>query len=129
MFTIRKEQIDALRVPALESIVKRLMNHLIEHFPDPCVSMKKADLREMVCRGIEKAESFDFTSERDVCKYLSIVVCFGPDFDQEQNWATSILHGPPWSESIPKMDKLFELAVEHADDLAEQEGGAHDQSK
>ena len=122
MLIIRKEQKEILGQRAARAFEDRLMGHLRRHFPQRCEALGQDGLGQVVCAGRERAESLGFTGQREVCKYVSLVVCFGLDLDTAQPWARRILHGPPWSESTTRMDRLMEAA---AGCLEHQQGGTN----
>ncbi len=53
--------------------------------------MAPGELRSFVEQGIDRAASYRIEAERDVCKYLNLMVVFGRSFDVELPWAKETL--------------------------------------
>lgn len=112
MLVIRNLQVDALRTELLRRLEDRLVEHALHYFPEVCARMKRG-LRGAVEHSVERAFDHGFEGEREVCKYMNLQFRFGRDFDRDPvcAWAVPLLEsslpGPP------KMDRLYELALEH----------------
>jgi hypothetical protein len=68
---------------------ERLEHHVSEHFPDECKALGTA-LEQVVHDGLVKARGYGLRSERDLCKFLNLVVALGTAFDREP-WAARVL--------------------------------------
>lgn len=68
---------------------QNLGQHLREHLSDECRALGAA-FEQVVERGIDRARSYGLRSERDLAKFLNLVLVFGTDFDRE-SWAARIL--------------------------------------
>src|ERR1700681_3763804 len=91
---IRSAQMDAFSENASQAFEDRMMAHLNRCFPDQCGAMQEAGVRETIRYGIEQAADHGITAQRDVCKYIDLMVVFGRDFDRDPAvpWASSILN-------------------------------------
>jgi hypothetical protein len=133
MLRIRTDQIDALRKPALDDFIDDMMLHVHEFFPDECMKLGLESVRGRIVEGIEKADGYGVTSPRGVCKYINLMMTFGPDFDtnpRTTSWAQPILKDTTVPDPTARMDVLSEKALsvlEQAEDpdieSAEDEGG------
>lgn len=125
MLKIRDEQIRALGLHSKEQFVHRAMAHLREHFPDPFQTMRHSDLRSLCDHGIERAGSYGIESQRDLCKYLSLMVVFGRDFDTDRRlpWAVETLNDPTLGPML-RLNRVYADALEHADEGRGLEPGA-----
>jgi hypothetical protein len=117
MFTIRKEQLQALDRDKRESFVDRMLQHLREFFPGKCDALGENQLRKWIEHGIERAKAYRIVSERDVCKYIDVMIVFGKEFDRDKAlpWASKILNGH-YSQAGEKIDLLFEAAKQNQTD-------------
>ena len=112
MLSIRKEQMVVFREPAVNDFVKRVMVHLNKCFPAKCEAMGEAKVRAMVKYGSQRAVSYRVSSERDVCKYIDLMLVFGQDFDQDPKlpWASSILNNQAIINPTTKVARLYKAA-------------------
>jgi hypothetical protein len=112
MLLVRNAQIQAMRKVLLQSLEDRLMKHAQRYFPEVCAKLEPG-LRGAIKHSIERARSYGFDGEREICKYLNLQFRFGRDFDRDLAcaWAHPLLGnslpGPP------KMDRLYSLALEN----------------
>ena len=109
MLSIRKEQMAVFREPAIEAFVDKMVVHLNKCFPDKCNAMDEPKLRELVKYGIQRAASYKISSERDVCKYVDLMMVFGQDFDQDLKlpWAAEILNNTAIIKPATKVGRLY----------------------
>jgi hypothetical protein len=63
--------------------------HLAQFFPAQSHALGEPQLRELIQHGIRRATEHGITKERDVCKFIDLMIVFGRDFDQneKQTWA------------------------------------------
>jgi hypothetical protein len=109
MLTIRKEQLEVFRGPAVDAFVKRVVTHLNECFSEKCKSLGEPKVREMVKYGIQRSASYGIGLEKDVSRYIDLMMTFGPDFDQDPElpWAASILNNRALINPTTKVDRLY----------------------
>lgn len=108
MLTIREQQMEGLRASAIKEFESRLAGHLRRWFPAECTSL---DLPSHVARAVERARSYGFQSEHDLCLYLHLTLMFGPEFDTDPAYSwTGVLQlsGAP----AKKMKRLYAAAVD-----------------
>ncbi len=114
MLIIRREQMEVLGAYMRQSFEDRMVRHLAQSFP---VQFKKLvpspggeeGVRALIRRGIENAASYDITSERDVGRFIEVMVAVHPQFDalKELDWARQIL-GENSLMSRAKMDLIYQ---------------------
>jgi hypothetical protein len=114
MLRIRKEQLRVLDLDKRKRFIAKMLQHVQEFFPTQCALLGENQLREWVEHGINSAASYRIASERDVCKYIDVMIVFGKDFDQDPRlpWAAKILkvqHTKP----TERTRLLFETAKQH----------------
>ncbi|QSQ19129.1 hypothetical protein JY651_27685 [Pyxidicoccus parkwayensis] len=93
MFVIRGKQMEALGLATAASFPLRLAEFLRETFPRQTAALDGPALVAFAGDGIERAEGHGIETERDICKYLSLMVTFGRDFDEDPAfpWVAPIL--------------------------------------
>lgn len=71
-----------------------------------CVQMSDDELRELIRTGIEKAGAYSILRERDVARYIELMLVVSPSFDEEE-WAHDILSAN-WIPAHEKIERLNE---------------------
>ena len=108
--TIRQAQLALLSRIEMQKFEEWMVAHLNKFFPGECKSAGEAQLRDTIRYGIKRAAAYGITSERDVCKYIDLMVVFGRDFDEDRRfaWTRDILakQGDP----SRKIEALHEAA-------------------
>lgn len=113
MFKIREEQMNVLSQYMTKNFENRLVCHVKEYFPDEFQSLGELEVHDRVVYGIEKARTYQFTSENYICKYINIIFAFGDkDFDTNMSlpWATEILNNPNLKKTFFKIRALSKKA-------------------
>ena len=113
MLTIRNAQFRTLSLDARRRFEQRVARHLAKFFPDRTAAMDSGELVALIRHGCDRATAHGFKSARDVCKYIDLMVVFGPDFDVDPRhaWAREILDRPAEDRSA-KMRELVSAGVE-----------------
>ncbi len=116
MLIIRQHQMETLQRAALMGFENRMVAHLNHFFPDECAAMEESGTRQIIRYGIERAGHYGIVAERDVCKYIDVMVVFGPDFDTDANlpWAVEILSDETITDNKGRVDLLVTSALTHA---------------
>lgn len=111
MIKIRPPQVEALSKASLRSFEDRMLAHLREYFPVKCTPMKEEEIRREIRRGMEKANTYGFTTEREICLFTDLMFAFGPEFDKDPKhpWAGGILRDKSYPDSQTRIDQLYEV--------------------
>src|SRR5262245_22873116 len=91
VLVIRSEQIAAFRAAAATDFENRVVHHVRKHLPTACAAMTDSALRGLVRHGVERAGALVTTSQREVCKYIMLMLAFGRDFDETRPWARDVV--------------------------------------
>jgi hypothetical protein len=98
MLTIRREQMEVLGAYMRQSFEDRLVQHIAQSFPAQFRKLapppgNDEPVRTLIKQGIERAGDHGITSERDVRRFIDLMVTLGPDFETKADtaWAQSIL--------------------------------------
>lgn len=112
MLRIRQTQVDALAQAQMRNFEQWMLVHLMKFFPQPCQKMGEAKALETIRHGVKRARSYGIRTQRDVCKYIDLMIVFGRDFDLDTrySWAAEVLG----SSSAPsaKVSVLLRTAKE-----------------
>ncbi len=114
MFRIRGEQKRAFREDALRDFEARVLAHVERCFPERHAELGTEEVRAMIRLGIEQAAAFGVVAERDVCKFVDLMLVFGAEFDRECDWAREILGAATPKDPFAKMRLLWARALEEA---------------
>jgi hypothetical protein len=107
MLRVRPEQLHAFQEPLRRAYEDRLVLHVQQFFPERCAEVGKAGVRAEVRSGVDRAALHGITTERDVCKFVSLVFVFGPEFDVKLSWARKMLALPEGGEPGVRMQRLY----------------------
>jgi hypothetical protein len=109
---IRAEQIDSFSESVSKSFENRMVLHLNKHFPEHCKALGEPGVREAIDTGIQKAKNYRIVSERDVCKFITLMFAFGRDFDTDPKlpWASNILRTRVYNNPTDRINALYETA-------------------
>lgn len=109
MLTIRKEQLAVLAAEEMRKFENRLLVHVKKCFPEQYREEEEAKIRKTLQYGVQRAAAHRFSCEREICKYIDLMLVFGSDFDRS-SWASSVLDNPEIGPKR-KMKQLFKAAV------------------
>ena len=98
MLRIRDAQVHAFQKVSLERFIENAVNHLLEHFPDPCASALggRVQVRAFVTRGIGKASGLNVKTAAAVTALLELWLQFGENFERSpiRLWTLNMLSHP-----------------------------------
>jgi len=111
---IRKEQMSAFAGAAATDFENRMVAHLNKCFPAECETLQEPGVRETIRYGMRRAAHYDVRAERDVCKYIDLMMVFGRDFDTRADlpWASRILNDRVLKNPTARIERLFTVAKE-----------------
>ena len=112
MLTIRKEQLAAFGPLGQKALEDRVVAHLKRVFPVQSEALGEPKVRETIQYGTQRAAAYRIVSERDVCKYIDLMIVYGRDFDKDpaHPWAQSVLQNQALRNPSTKVDRLFKAA-------------------
>jgi hypothetical protein len=112
MLTLRKEQIAVFGPLGKKAFEDRMLVHLKKVFPEQSEALGEPKLRETIQHGTQRAAAYRIISERDVCKYIDLMILYGRDFDKDPKlpWAQSILQNQVIKDPSAKVNQLFRAA-------------------
>jgi len=89
--------------------------HIRQYFPRQFTNLGEPMVREWIEAGIKQSGEYGITAERDVCKYIDVMMVFGRNFDKDPAcpWAPPILTAQPTDPAL-KTERLFEIARQKA---------------
>lgn len=120
MLKIRKEQNEELGKIALKRFEDSMVEHIKQFFPKYYEVLGEPTIRKVIQYGIDRAENYDFITERDVCLYINLVFLLGSNFDTDiqLSWAASILNDEKITDPATRIDNLHDKTMEYLDQVA-----------
>lgn len=119
MLTIRKEQLKVFSKNEGLKFEEQAAAHLHKIFPEQSQALGEEKLGQLIRYGIERARTHEIVAQRDVCKYIDLMMIFGRDFDTNKKlpWAAAAL-SEEFLEGHPteKISRLLDIAMEHSED-------------
>jgi hypothetical protein len=95
---IREAQFHAFQQVSLDRFIDNTVNHLLEHFPDPCASALggRTEVRAFVMRGLGRASAVNVNTPAAVTALLELWLQFGEDFERSpiRVWTMNMLSHP-----------------------------------
>ena len=113
LLAMRQAQIAAFSRAELQKFEERMIAHLKQFFPKQCGALPEPQLLQLIQHGIKRASGYKITSERDVCKFIDLMIVFGRDFDADKKlpWAGRILKNR--NSAAFRIQSLYQAAQPH----------------
>lgn len=117
MLRIRNAQMQTFQRAAIAAFETRMVEHLRTYFPWRARMWGPDTARNVVRCGMQKAQGYGLTTERDICLYLTLMAMLGGNFDIDPQlpWASAILTDTTTSEPTTRIDRLTDQAMEFLD--------------
>jgi hypothetical protein len=95
MFRTNDKIMTAFARQERERFIHEMKQHFRQLYPESFPADERV-MEDFILKGIEKAKSYSISSEADVCRFLSVMLELGQDFDTDPElpWAAQILCGP-----------------------------------
>ena len=115
MLTLRKEQVAAFESVGKKAFEDRMLAHLHRVFPDQSKSLVEAKLRELIQYGTKRAATYGIISERDVGRYIDLMILYSRDFDKDPAlpWAQSVLQNQAIRDPSSRIERLYKVAEQN----------------
>ena len=104
---IRSAQAEVLSDTAGDQFENRVLAHLNRCFGEECSVMGEPAVREWIRYGIQRASEYQIRAERDVCKYIDLMIAFGRDFDRDA-WAATVLKDRGLRDPTTRLETLYQ---------------------
>jgi len=120
MLRIRKEEYEELGKISLKRFENSMLEHIREFFPRHYEILGEPTIRKVIQYGVDRAENYGFTTEQDVCLYINLMLMLGGNFDTDVQlpWATAILNNETITDSVTRIDRLYDAAMDYLDRVA-----------
>jgi len=116
---IHSQQLTTLHARAHRSFVDELVDHVTTYFPAHA-ALGEPQIRRVIDHAVARAQLHGFTSERNICLYLDLVLMLGADLDVDPQipWAAEILADPGFTHPTLRIDHLTNTALTHLERTA-----------
>lgn len=117
MLRIRPQQMQTFEQAAMVAFETRMVDHLRTYFPWHYRIWGPETTQQVVHYGCKKAQEYGFTTERNICLYLTLMATLGGNFDNDPQlpWVTPILSDVSLREPTARIDRLTDQAMEFLD--------------
>ena len=118
MLVIRERQLEGMQEAALRRFDDDLYDHVQTYFPRHHRHLGGPQIRRFIAYGRARAAARGFTSERNICLYIDLMVMLGSNFDVDVRlpWAAAML-AEDEHETL-RIDRLANAAMDHLDRVA-----------
>jgi hypothetical protein len=109
---IRSEQLASFAERAETGLIDRMAVHLYKFFSSECSLLSKDEIRSLVHFGIIRAQSWGLSGERDVTRFVDLMLVLSPEFDADERfpWARTILQSCGVSPTI-RIERVWAWAL------------------
>ena len=120
MLVIRQTQLDALATASRQRFEDEMVDHVRAYFTRYYDVMGAPTIRNVIRYGIERAAHQGFTTERNVCLYLNLMLTLGSHFDTDPQlpWVGRLLAQDVIADPYTRMNQLLDRATAYVDDIA-----------
>lgn len=114
---LRRNHLGKLKESAEAQFEQRMVDHLRTHFPFQTRLWGDDLALQIVRHARERAGVYGFTTQREICLYLTLLPSLGGRFDEDPMlpWATSVLHDTSIRESTIRIERLVARAQDYLD--------------
>ena len=110
---VSQQQLAALEDALRRDFVVRVARHVRQFFPKHAAALDEKQLHTLIEYGIERSAAHGIVAERDVCKFVDLMVAFGPLFetDAQHPWAARILREGKGTNPSKLVDALYDAGL------------------
>jgi hypothetical protein len=110
---LRKGTTEPLAASGMSRFYEAVIARLNELFPEKCKYLGELSLRRLINRGIELANSYGLSSQRDLSIFVVLMFVLGTGFDRDPltPWASGILRDDKSIKAEQKADRLYTEAL------------------
>lgn len=113
---IRKEQFDAFEEAMRRNFENEMIGHIKKFAPARASSIGDEGVRDVVVKGVDQAELYDFDRRGSVCLFIEMMFMLGSEFDTDPQypWAAEIL-GDAQTEQMDRADRLYDKLMDYVE--------------
>ncbi|HEX2957494.1 MAG TPA: hypothetical protein VHO70_11725 [Chitinispirillaceae bacterium] len=110
MILLRKQQLEAIRLPQYLQFASQLVQDAREHFEEETAEFSDKELQGKITKGIKKAAIYGYADDQSTARFINVLICYGWDFDNDpvKKWMTAILEDPEISIPADRLNRLIE---------------------
>lgn len=91
--TITNKQLEAFEKYRTDEFIDKVILYLKKNFKEEMSALKEEEIRQLVSLGLRNAKKYHIDREIHVVRYITLMIRYGRDFDQEE-WVADILAHP-----------------------------------
>jgi hypothetical protein len=120
MLKIRPEQMEEMSKVTLKTFEDDMVEHVKKFFPGYYDVLGEPIVRDVILYGVDRAEEYDLTTQRDVCLYINLMFLLGSNFDKDLQlpWIAEALGDETGTDPSARIDRLYDEAMEYLDEVA-----------
>jgi hypothetical protein len=88
----------------------RMLARVRANFAERLASLGEAGVRALIREGVARAAEYRLQSEREVCRYIDLMLTFGTDVDAAGGRVAAALANPAVARASRRLDRAFERA-------------------
>jgi len=110
---IRSDQIEAFEQAVRQRFADRMVEQLKSNFPRRSIMLGDEGLRAVVGHGIGQSSNYGIVRERDVGRYIAVMMMYGPYFDEHKASGSlyTVLRNPRFISSQARTEALCRSAL------------------
>jgi hypothetical protein len=116
---VRAEQVAVFEQAAVRDFEDRMVAHLRKFAPSHFKFLTEAEVRQVICHGMKRAERHGFASRRSLRIYIELMLMLGSGFDADPQlpWAAELLNDERIIDETERIDCLRDKAWEYFNQL------------
>lgn len=105
MLSIRSSQLRSLETDLHRRNPAPFVSHARAHHPERCAALNEAELLALVRAAIVRGGGYGLTSQRDLCRFLDIVLVIDADPQGDYGWLDEVLSDPATPDPGLRLDR------------------------
>ncbi|HLT38378.1 MAG TPA: hypothetical protein VK034_18960 [Enhygromyxa sp.] len=105
LLSIRSSQLGILATDLHRRNPAPFLSHARRHHPERCAALGEVELLAVVDAAIVRGGGYGLTSQRDLCRFLDIVLVIGDDPQREFDWLDEVLSNPATTDPGLRLDR------------------------
>lgn len=121
IFHLRQEHLNAFEKNFVsERFENQILEYLTQFFPKQNEILGETQMRRVIRYGIKQAKDHGFTTERNIYRYINLMLMLGSHFDTDLQlpWRTTCFKETALTTQTPRMNHFYNKAMAYLDRVA-----------